>query len=190
MKPLKNTTKLLLFTNWLILISFAMLAPIYAIFIKDIWWDLMDASIAWWLFALSAGITSLISWKITDKIKHKSYVVIFWYYIMWIWSALYTLVDSISFLFIVQIIVWLWEAIYSPSFDALYWNNIHKKQQWLEWWTWESMNYFTIAIWSFIWWFLVTYLWFNSIFIIMSILCFLSGTFLLYKTTRKNCKMK
>ena len=74
----KKLTKILLWTNWLILTAVAMLAPIYAIFVDKIWWNLMDASIAGWIFALSAGITSLISWKITDNLKKKILKKYFW----------------------------------------------------------------------------------------------------------------
>ena len=189
-KKFKKATKILLFTNWLVLIAVAMIAPIYAIFVKDIWWDLMDASIAWWIFALSAWITSLISWKITDNLKIKTNVIVFWYIFMGIWFFLYTIVDSIMFLFLVQVLIWFWEAIYSPSFDALYWNNLNKKQRWLEWGAWESMNYFTIAIWAFMWGLMVTYIWFNSIFILMGILCMWSWLYLYIISKRKKCKIK
>lgn len=167
MKKLRKATKILLFTNWLILISWAMLWPIYALFVDKIWWDLMDASFAWWLFALTAWITTLLSGKYTDKLKNQSLVLFLWYILMSIWFFLYLMVDSILMLFFVQIIIWLWEAIYSPAFDALYSKHIHKKQRWYEWGIWESMNYFTIAIWAFAWWIIVSYLWFNVIFIIM-----------------------
>jgi len=189
-KKFKKATKILLLTNWLVLIAVAMLAPIYAIFVDKVWWDLMDASIAWWIFALSAWITSLISWKITDNLKKKTNVVVFWYFLMWIWFFLYTIVDSVLFLFFVQALIGFGEAIYSPSFDALYWNNLNKKQRWLEWGAWESMNYFTIAIWAFIWWLMVTYLWFNSIFIFMWLLCFGSWTYLYILSNHKKCKIK
>ncbi len=167
MKKIKKSIKILLFTNSLILVSWAMLWPIYALFVKDIWWDLMDASFAWWLFALTAWITSLVAWRYTDKLKNKSLILILGYIIMWIWFFMYLIVDSIYILFLVQIIIWLWEAIYSPSFDALYSKNINKKQWWFEWWLWESMNYFTIAFWAFTWGLIVNNYWFNSIFIIM-----------------------
>ena len=189
-KKFKRSIKTLLLTNGLVLIAVAMIAPIYAIFVKDIWGDLMDASMAWWIFALSAWITSLISWKVTDRLKRKILVVVFWYYIMGIWFFLYLLVDSILFLFAVQVFIWLWEAIYSPSFDALYWNNINKKQKGLEWGAWESMNYFTIAIWAFSWWILVTYLGFNSIFILMWTLCMVSWTYLYILSSKESCKIK
>ena len=178
MKKIEKGTKILLLTNGLILISSAMIAPIYAIYVEKIWWDLMDASIALWLFALTAGIITLLSWNFTDRLKNKTYIIIFWYVLIWIGFFLYTIVDSIMFLFAVQILIWIWEAIYSPPFDALYWESLKDKEKWFGWWIWEFTNYITIAIWAFTWWIMVTYLWFNSIFISMWILCFSSAFYL------------
>ena len=79
MKNLRKQTKILLLTNWLVLISAAMIAPIYAIYVEKIWWDLMDASIALWIFALTAGMITLLSWRFTDKIKNKTLIIILWY---------------------------------------------------------------------------------------------------------------
>jgi len=148
--------------------------------VEKIWWDLMDASIALGLFALTAGIITLFSGNITDKIKNQALIIVFWYILIWIWFLLYTIVDSVMFLFVVQVLIWIGEAIYSPPFDALYWESLKKWQRWFWWWMWEFINYFTIAIWAFTWWLMVTYLWFNSIFISMSLLCFFSAGYLYF----------
>ena len=188
---LRKTTKLLLVTNSFVLISAAMIAPIYAIYVEKIWWDLMDASIAFGLFALSAWIVTLISWKYTDKIKNKILVIVFGYIIIWFWFFLYTIVDSIAFLFAVQVLIWIWEAIYSPAFDALYWESLRKKQRWFGWWMWEFTNYLTIAIWAFSWWLIVTHLWwFNTIFISMWLLCFFSAWYLYFVSHKWKHKIK
>ena len=191
MKNLKKTTKILLFTNSLVLVSAAMVAPIYAIYVEEIWWDLMDASIALWLFALSAWIVTLLSWKYVDKIKNKTLIIVFGYILIGFWFFLYTLVDSIIFLFAVQVLIWIWEAIYSPAFDALYWESLKKWQRWAGWWIWEFTNYLTIAIWAFSWWLIVTHLWwFNTIFISMWLLCFFSAGYLYFVASKWECKLK
>lgn len=182
MKKLRNATKILLATNALILVSWAMLWPIYALFVKNIWWDLMDASFAWWLFAFTAWITTLLSWKYADSLKNQSLVLFLGYIIIWLWFFLYLIVDSIMMLFFVQIIIWLWEAIYSPAFDSLYSKHLHKKQSWFEWWIWESMNYFTIAIWAFAWWIIVSNFGFSIIFIVMWTLSILSWIYVFFRS--------
>ena len=180
MKKIRKPLKVLLVTNAMILISAAMLWPIYALFVEDIGGDLLDASFAGWLFALTAGIVTVISWRYADKIKHESLILVLWYAIMSIWFFWYIFVDSIMMLFIVQIIIWLWEAIYSPVFDSLYGKHIHKKQRWFEWGLWESTHYFTLAWWAFIWWLLVNYFGFNSMFILMWILSLFSALYILF----------
>jgi len=180
MKKIRKQTRILLLTNWLVLISAAMIAPIYAIYIKKIWWDLMDASIALWIFALTAGVITLISWNFTDKIKNKKNIIVFWYVLIWIWFFLYTIADDILFLFAIQVLIWIWEAIYSPPFDALYWKSLRKWKSGFWWWVWEFTNYFTAAIWAFTWWLMVTYIWFNSVFISMWLLCFWSALYLYF----------
>ncbi len=164
-------------TNGIVLLSGAMLWPIYALFVEAIGGDLMDASIAGWLFALSAWIATLLFWKIADGLKNKKSILALGYAIMWIWFLSYLFVDSIATLFLAQIVIGFGEAIYSPAFDALYSKNIHKKQSGYEWWLWECLNYFSMAIWAFIGWIIVTYFSFDIIFIIMWIFCLVSAVY-------------
>ena len=187
MIKLRFSTKILLFTNSLVLIAAAMIAPIYAIYVKKIWWDLMDASVALWLFALAAWLVTLVSWNYVDKVKNKSLIIVLGYLLIWIWFILYTIADNIYFLFFIQILIWIWEAIYSPAFDALYWLSLKEEYKGFWWGLWEFMNYFTIAVWAFAGGIMVTYLGFNSIFIAMSILCFGSAIYLYIVSNRRNC---
>ena len=66
---LNKALRILLATNAMIIVAAAMLGPIYALFVKDIGGDLLDASIAGGILALVAGITTLTSGKYSDKIK-------------------------------------------------------------------------------------------------------------------------
>ena len=184
MKHIRHALRILLVTNGLVLLAWAMLGPIYAIFVEWIWGDLMDASIAGWLFALSAGITSLVFGRIADGIKTKQSVLALGYLIMGIWFFLYLWVDSIAKLFVVQIFIGLGEAIYSPAFDALYSESVHKKQSGYEWWLWECLNYFSIALWAFLGGIIVTQFSFDAIFIIMWSFCFCSSIYL-YLVSKK-----
>ena len=124
-KPMKilffnRALRILLSTNAFILLAAAMLGPIYAIYVEEIGGDLMDASLASGLFALTAGLTTFISGKYSDKIKENELIIILGYTIMGTGFFLYNLVDSIGFLFCVQILIGFGEAIYSPAFDAVY----------------------------------------------------------------------
>jgi len=179
MKKLFNKAlRILLVTNGLILIAGAMLGPIYALFVERIGGDLLDASIAGALFALSAGIVSLIFGRMSDRIKHSEYVMILGYVLMGTGFFLYQFVDSVWHLFIIQILIGFGEAIYSPAFDKLYSIHLDAKKEGTEWGAWESMNYFTAAFGALIGGLIVTRFGFNAIFIIMAALSYISASYL------------
>lgn len=173
-KPLR----VLLFTNALILLAGAMLGPIYALFVERIGGNLLDASFAGALFAGAAGITTFVSGKYSDKIKENELIIVLGYAIIGIGFMLYTSVNSIIFLFVVQVIIGLGEAVYSPAFDAVYSKHLSKHRLGKQWGTWESMNYFTTAIGALIGGIVVTKFGFNTLFVLMAMLCFGSAVYI------------
>ncbi|MBT3230227.1 MFS transporter [Candidatus Uhrbacteria bacterium] len=174
----KRALNVLVVTNALILIAGAMMGPIYALFVEEIGGNLLDASIAGAIFALAAGMTVLIVGRITDKIKQQRYVVIFGYLMMALGFFLYLFVNSIWFLFAIQIIIGFGEAIYSPAFDAIYSKHTTKHHEGREWALWESMMYFTTAFGAMAGGLLAYNFGFNAIFIVMAGLCIISALYL------------
>ena len=176
--------RILLITNGLVLLAGAMLGPIYALFVERIGGDLLDASLTGGLFALAAGVTTLIAGKFVDKNKRNELIIVLGYFTMGLGFLLYIFVNSIWFLFGVQILIGFAEAFYSPAFDALYSKHITKKKAGREWGAWESMNYFSIAIGAVIGGLIVSNFGFNAIFIVMSVLCFISAGYIFYLRKR------
>ncbi len=174
----KRALNILVLTNALILIAGAMMGPIYALFVEEIGGSLLDASLTGTVFALAAGITVLIVGRITDKIKQQRYVVIFGYLMMALGFFLYLFVDSIWFLFIIQIIIGFGEAIYSPAFDAIYSRHTTDHHEGSEWALWESMMYFTTAAGAFVGGLLAYRFGFDTIFVVMTALCLISAAYL------------
>jgi len=162
----------------MILMSAAMLGPIYALFVEKVGGDLMDASIAGSIFALVAGLTTLISGKYSDKIKENKQVIVFGYAIMGVGFLLYLWVASVVSLFIVQAIIGFGEAIYAPAFDSLYSKHLDRHKSGRQWGAWESINYFTTAIGAIIGGGLVTLFGFQPLFVIMAMLCFGSAIYI------------
>ena len=175
--------RILLITNALILVSGAMLGPIYALFVEKVGGSLLDASLTGGIFALVAGITTLVASKYADKIREERYIVAGGYFLMGIGFLLYMFVNSIWFLFIVQAIIGFAEAIYLPAFDSLYSRHLTRNKEGREWGAWEATNYFTAAAGAGIGGLLVTYFGFNIIFVIMGTLSIASAV---YITTLKN----
>lgn len=176
--------RILLSTNAMILLAGAMIGPIYAIYVEKIGGDLLDASLTVGIFALTAGITTLIAGRYADKIKENELIVVFGYFMMGIGFLLYIFVNSILFLFIVQALIGFSEAIYAPAFDALYSKHLSWRKAGREWGAWESMNYFTGAIGAGVGGLIASFFGFNIIFIIMASLCFASSIYI-YLLPRK-----
>jgi len=112
--------RILLLTNALILIAGAMIAPIYALFVEGIGGSLIDASLTGGVFALAAGIATLMAGKIADKIKRDELIVAGGYLTMGLGFFSLIFVKSIWALFLVQAVIGFAEAFYSPAFDAAY----------------------------------------------------------------------
>lgn len=172
--------RILLITNGLVLLAGAMIAPIYALFVENIGGSLLDASLTGGFFALAAGITTLLAGKFADKNKRDELIVASGYLIMGLGFLLYIFVNSIWFLFGVQILIGFAEAFYSPAFDSLYSKHVTKKKAGTEWGAWESINYFSIAIGAAIGGIIVSNFGFTPIFITMSVLCFISAIYIFH----------
>ena len=93
---------------------------------------------------------------------------------------LYFWVNSVTFLFIVQAVIGFGEAIYAPAFDAVYSKHLDEHKSGTQWGVWESMNYFTHAMGAFLGGVLVTVFGFQSLFIIMAMLCFGSALYIFH----------
>jgi len=176
--------KVLLFTNSLILLSGAMFAPIYALYVEEIGGDLLDAGLTAGMFALAAGITTLASGKLSDKVKENELIVVLGYTIIGTGFLLYTICYSIWFLLFIQILIGLGEAIYSPAFDAVYSKHIDKNRAGKQWGAWESINYFSLAFGAFIGSVVVTLTSFKFMFILMAIMSYFSAVYI-YRLPRK-----
>lgn len=175
---LNKPLRILLITNSLVLLAGGMIGPIYALFVENIGGDLLDASFAGGIFALAAGITTFLSGKIADHKKHKEKIVIFGYLVMGTGFMLYTLVDSIWMLFLVQVVIGFGEAIYLPAFDAVYSEHLDHHKEGQQWGAWESMYYFVTAFGAALGGYIVVYLGFNAMFFLMALLCLGSALYI------------
>ena len=175
---LNKALRILLITNGLVLLAGAMLGPIYALFVEQIGGDLLDASLTGGFFALAAGITTLIAGEFADKNKRDELIVASGYAVMGVGFLLYIFVDSIWFLFGVQILIGFAEAFYSPAFDALFSQHLSIKKAGRAWGSWEAINYFSVAVGAVVGGFIVTKFGFNPLFMIMAAFCFISAVYI------------
>jgi len=182
--PLNKALKILLGTNALILVSGAMLAPIYALFVDKVGGSLLDASITGGAFAFAAGATTLIAGRFADKIKQNELIVAGGYGVIAFGYLLYTQANSVLFLLLVQVLIGSAEAFYSPAFDAVYSKHLNVDKAGRQWGAWESTNYFSLSIGAIVGGIIVTLFGFNTLFILMATLCFTSA-FYIYRLPRR-----
>lgn len=171
--------RILLFTNALVLISSAMLNPIYAFLVEDVGGDLLDASFAGTAMALTAAITTFLIGKFSDRVKENELFIIFGYLLIATAYYLLMLADSIVFLFITQIMIGFGEAIYSPAFDAVYSKHVDVKKAGVQWGAWEAMNYTTLAAGALIGGLIVSMFGFDALFLIMGSISLFSALYIL-----------
>ncbi|MCB9809672.1 MFS transporter [Candidatus Peribacteria bacterium] len=175
MQVVNKHIKFLLSTNGVILFSGALLGPIYALFVEEIGGDILDAGLAGAVFALSAGLTSLIVGFKGDTIQNKAHVLALGYGVIALGFFSYTFVNSMTTLLVAQVIVGFGEALYSPMFDALYSRHLDEGHFSSEWEIWECMNYWVSCIAALIGAFFVEQYGFTLLFIVMGILALLSA---------------
>lgn len=145
MIKLQPLQKVLLLSDAFYLFSGGLLGPIYALFVEKIGGDLLDASSAFALFMLTAGIVVLVLAFWEDKSKHLRKFVIAGYGIHVLGSAMYLLVDSPLMLFIVQAVLGIAVALKDPAYDALF-SLSERKHLALAWGEWESVDYITLGL--------------------------------------------
>lgn len=175
---LDKTTRILLGTNGLILVAGAMLGPIYAMFVEEVGGSLLDASYAFAIFATAAGITSILSGRISDKVKENTHIVVIGYGIMGVGFLGFLLVHTIWTLLVMEMVIGFGEAIYAPAFDSIYSKHLARHRFGRGWGMWEAMNYFTTAFGAIAGGVLVTLFGFNTIFVIMGLLCFMGAVYI------------
>lgn len=185
MKRVPGGLRVVLFTNILVLVAGAMFVPMYAVYVERIGGDLLDAGLAASLFAVAAGVTSLVAGSFADRIKRKAKLVALCYLLIGGGFLMYILVQNVWQLFVLQIVIGLLQASYEPVFDGLYTKHIgNPKKASSRWSFWEAGNYFSLAIGAGAGALVVTATNFATLFAIMAGLCVLSGLYVLRVSSR------
>lgn len=175
---LNRALRVLIVTNSIILLASALLGPIYAVFVAKVGGSLLDASWAGGIYALVAGIVVLFSGRLVDRVKESELIIVAGYATMGFGFLAYTIVDSVTELFAVQILIGLGAAIYAPAFDALYSKHLDSRKSGVEWGAWESITYFTVAFGAALGGIIVTKFGFNALFVTMAAFAFGSALFI------------
>lgn len=174
-----KSIRALLIGDALVLLSVAMLAPLYALYVDDKGGDIFDVGVTAAALAFGAGFASLFSGKYVDRMKNKKLLLFMGYGLIGLVFIGYIFVTNLWQLAILQVLVGFISPIYVPAFDALYSEHADKGHLAEEWGAWEALSYFTSGIGAIAGGIIVFNFGFTPLFIFMATLCISSSLYVL-----------
>ena len=129
---MRKEYKILLTTSLLVDFGANLIGPFYAVFVERIGGSILDMGYTVAVFAISAGILTIIIGKISDKIN-KELITIVGYGFFAIGSLLYVFIATAWQLFILQIIFAIGTACLAAPLTALFAKYIQHKDEGLQW---------------------------------------------------------
>jgi len=124
-----KNVKLLLIASILIHSGANLLAPIYAIFIKEVGGDLIDAGIAVGIYALLKGVFYFLFARVKEDFLSKKWMMFIGYTIMGLGYGAYIFANKPMHVFVIQGALSLGETIINPSWSAIIATSLQKGKE-------------------------------------------------------------
>lgn len=171
--------KILILISGFFMFAYAMLTPLYAIFVEKIGGGISTAANSYALFWAVAGIMTFVIGKIESKIEETELAIAYSQFIVGLAYVLLYFTWSPTLLYISMIILGIGNAMYWPAFHAVYSRHTNKANATEQWSIYDGMAYLIPAFGAAIGGVIVNNFGFGSLFIIMSIICFFCGIFII-----------
>ena len=159
--------KLLLIANSFLVLSIGMLGPIYAIFVKQIGGDVLDAGVSWSIFAITSGLGMLFFGRIQDNLKKEKLMITVGYSIQSLAFIGYYFVSNMAQLYIAQIILGISLMIQLPVLNLFYTKYLEDGKFASQWGAWGGINFIITGIAALTGGFLVKIFSFKALFLVM-----------------------
>ena len=137
--------------------SEGVLLPIYAVFVQNIWGDILDASGAMAVFLVSQWIFTIIIQRLKRTYKHHTMMLVVGWAIWLLWIVMYLAVSSTTMLFMTQILVAIGNAIANPIFDKELSEHTDQNNKLFERWLREGMQDIVGGLAAIIGWLIVSF---------------------------------
>jgi MFS family permease len=124
--------KILLLSSIIYNFSVGLLGPIYAIFVQRIGGDILSASTAWAIYAITIGVLTIVFGKF-EEILSWSRMLLWGRILTTVGIAGYLFVRNPLNLFVVQFVLGVASAMKDPAYDSLFSKFVTKKKVSLEW---------------------------------------------------------
>jgi MFS family permease len=117
---LGKKTKILLFSDYLLVFGSGLLGPLFSIFTERIGGDILDISWIWGIYLILTGLLIILIGKISDKFIKKEKLVVLGFSLSAVFTFGYLLVSTPMHLLLVQIGLSFGTALLYPTWDALF----------------------------------------------------------------------
>lgn len=181
---INRSLKILFLANGIFCVAGALLGPLYAIFVEQFDRNVLSISITWAVFLISSSVFMYLLSRVGDRVKEKEYLLMAGFLIRAVVWLLFTAINSLWWLVLLQILLGIGEALGSPSFDCIFAEHLDKNKYVREYSGWKLINNLTIAIGTVLGGLVVVRFGFNALFLLMSFLAFTSFIIVLRQPRR------
>lgn len=171
--------KALVLVSGLFMFADAMFIPIYAIFVEEIGGGITTAANAYSLFWLTAGLLTFVFGKIENKMKERELAIAWSQYIICVAYVLYYFTSTTTTLYMAMFVLGLGNALFWPAFHSLYSQHVDGKKSAWQWSFYDGLAYIVPAVGALVGGYLVKLYGFDLIFLLMAVLTFICGTFII-----------
>lgn len=143
-----QVVKILITTSVFCNIAFALMEPIYAIYVQQIGGSILEAATSVGLYSIVLGVTTIIIGKVSDRGTIKNKLIVAGYGIGAIAFLGYYFVRNPFDLFLVQILLGFGTALIDPGWNALFGRYVSRGKEAFEWGAWEGGKQIAIGVFS------------------------------------------
>ena len=122
-----------------------LLGPIYAVFVKQIGGNFIDAGVALAINFSTVGMLTLFTSRLAQKYHNEKIQIILGYLLACLVAYIYTIITIPIHLFILQIFAGIAYSLYAPALNGLYSSTLSPDQHTLGWGNFLSMVYWVAA---------------------------------------------
>lgn len=166
---MSRANRILILATFFGFIGVGLFGPIYAIFVKQIGGDVLEAGMAYALFSIISGIFIFLIGSRDFFKKHLRGWVVAGYFLYTAGNAGYLLVGNPMQLFAVQIILGIAGGILEPSWDGIFSANLNEETAAEFWSKWAGVRDISIGIGAIFGGILVAIYSFQVLFIVLTI---------------------
>jgi len=168
----------LITTNTTMVFIIGMLAPFYAVFVQKIGGGIAFAGFSWAVFAIVAGILTLLFGRLQMKVKEQELLLALGYFIRGAVFLSYAFMGGIAQLMLTQVLWGVGAALGSPAFDAIYSSHTDQTDSIVQWGQWEGIASIATGLAAIVGGILIQTVGYPTVFIGMSVLSILLGVYI------------